>query len=194
MNDDSTHVMRRPRRAWPSAARTAAAIIAAATLVLLAAACSGSPSSTASGGSSTATRGLLAFAQCMRSNHVPNFPDPQAGSGDKFPSAQQLGVSDSVYQTAMNTCNHLLPAGVNDEFPPAEVQVLLVSMRRFSQCMRSHGMLGFPDPSTDSQGRPVFVLSGAVRNEFDATGKSAGNKLSACMYLLPAALGGVPMG
>jgi hypothetical protein len=127
----------------------------------------------------------------MRSKQVPNFPDPQAGTGDKFPSAQQLGVSGSVYQTAMNTCSHLLPAGVNNKFPPAEVQVLLVGMRRFSQCMRSHGMPGFPDPSTDSQGRPVFVLSGAVRNEFNAA-KSA--RRSGCMSLLPTALGGIPMG
>jgi len=49
-----THVVRGPRRAWPSAPLTAAAVVA--SLALLAAACSGTPSSTGSGGSPPATR------------------------------------------------------------------------------------------------------------------------------------------
>ena len=104
----------------PPAARTAAAIIATA-LALLAAACSGSSSSTGPGGSSnaggSASSALLAFSQCMRSNRVPNFPDPQATGGTKFPDAQQLGVSSSQYQAAENNCQHLLPAGSTMSFP-----------------------------------------------------------------------------
>jgi uncharacterized membrane protein len=29
----------------------------------------------------------------------------------------------------------------------------------YSQCMRSHGVPNFPDPSTDSQGQPIFDAS-----------------------------------
>ena len=147
----STHVMRRPRRAWPPTARTAAAIIGTAALVPLAA-CSTSPSTTGSGASSTssgtsstgsssssnagetASPSLLAFSQCMRSKGVPNFPDPDAGATNaKFPTAQQLGVSSSQYQAGENACQHLLPAGTNDQYPAAEVPVLLAGMRQFSQ-------------------------------------------------------------
>jgi hypothetical protein len=82
--NDSTRVMRRPRRAWPPAARTAAAIIATAALALLAAACGGSPSSAGSGGSpdggaSASSPSAVAYSSCLRSHGVPNYPDPGGG-------------------------------------------------------------------------------------------------------------------
>jgi len=182
----------------PPAARTAAAIITTA-LALLAAACSGSSSSTGPGGSSnaggSASSALLAFSQCMRSNRLPNFPDPQATGGTKFPDAQQLGVSSSQYQAAENNCQHLLPAGSNDEFPPAEVQQLLIGMREFSQCVRSHGVPNWPDPTNDSEGRPVFDLGAAGISRSDFHSAQVQTKITECQHLLPAALGGgAPVG
>jgi hypothetical protein len=96
-------------------ARTLCACTAIAVTVLLTA-CGGSPSSTSSGGSSQAggsvNSQLLAFSRCMRSNGLPSFPDPLPGQVTaKFPSAQDLGVSTSLYQTAQNACQHLLPNG-----------------------------------------------------------------------------------
>ena len=113
MMNHRIRAMRRPRRAWPSAARTVAAVIAAVGLALLAAACSGSPSSTGSGGTSDAERStnshLIAYAQCVRSHGVPNFPYPN--SSGEFPkgSAQELGVSSSQFQAAQAACRHLYP-------------------------------------------------------------------------------------
>jgi hypothetical protein len=187
--------------AVPAAARGASAIIAAAALVLLAA-CGGSPSSTdpgrspssaGSGGSPSAGGSLLAFSHCMRSRGVPDFPDPQPGATNaKFPSAQRLGVSSSVYQAADDACQHLLPAGVDDQFPPAEVQQLLIGMRQFSQCMRSHGVANWPDPSVDSEGRPVFDLSDHGFSRTEAHSPQLGAKEAECQNLMPSALGGLP--
>jgi hypothetical protein len=184
-----------------AAARGASAIIATAALVLLAA-CSGSPASTdpgrspssaGSGGSPSAGGSLLAFSHCMRSRGVPDFPDPQPGASNaKFPSAQQLGVSSSVYQAADDACQHLLPAGVDDQFPPAEVQQLLIGMRQFSQCMRSHGVPNWPDPSVDSEGRPVFDLSDHGFSRAEAHSPQLGAKEAECQNLMPSALGGLP--
>ena len=184
----------------------AAAIIAAAALVLLAA-CSGSPSSTGSGGSSSTGSGgspdaggsanspLLAFSQCMRSHGVPGFPDPQPGATNaKFPGAQQLGVASSRYQAAGNACQHLLPAGVDDQFPAAEVPLLLSGMRQFSQCMRSHGVPNWPDPAVDSEGRPFFDLSDNGFSRSEAHSPQLGAKEAECQHLLPSALGGLPEG
>jgi hypothetical protein len=185
---------------------SAAATVGAAALVLLAAACSGSPSSTDPGGgrSSTGSGGpanaggsanspLLAFPHCMRSRGVPDFPDPQPGTTNaKFPSAQQLGVSSSAYQAADSACQHLLPAGIDDQFPPAEVQQLLIGMRQFSQCMRSHGVPNWPDPSVDSEGRPVFDLSDHGFSRAEAHSPQLGAKEAECQNLLPGALGGLP--
>jgi hypothetical protein len=201
----SIRVMRRPRRARPPAARTAAAVIAAAALVLLAAACSTSPSSSGSGGSTNAggsassgstNSQLVAFSHCMRSHGVPSFPDPQPGATNaKFLSAQQLRVSSSQYQSAENACQPLLPAGIDDQFPPAEVQLLLPGMREFSQCMRSHGVPNWPDPTVDSEGRPDFPLSevpGHDRNYWRSPQVMTID--GECHHLLPSALGGVPVG
>ena len=195
----STRVMRRPWRAWLLAARDAAAVIASAALVLSAAACGGSPPSTGSGGSTSAggspNSQLLAFSQCMRSNGVPNFPDPQAGSSNvKFPGAQQLGVSSSRYQAAQNACQHLLPAGADDQFPPAEVPLLLSGMRTFSQCMRSHGIQNWPDPMVGPQGSPVFDLGAVGISRSESLSSRFQTTIAACQHLLPSAIHGIPVG
>jgi hypothetical protein len=131
----------------------------------------------------------------MRASSVPNFPDPQTSGDDKFPSAQELGVSNSLYQAAVNTCQHLLPAGAEDRFPPAEVQQLLIGMREFSQCVRSHGEPNWPDPITDAQGRPVFDLGGHGISRADYHSPRVQTMISACQHLLPSALGGnTPVG
>jgi hypothetical protein len=196
MMNHCIHVVRLARRASPPAARTAGAFIVTAALVLMAA-CAGNPSPTGSGGSSSA-RGsanpsLVAFSRCMRSNGVPGYPDPDPGaSNEKFPSAQQLGVTSSQLQAAENACQRLLPPGVDDQFPAAEVQLLLPGMLRFSQCMRSHGVPNWPDPSTDSQGRPVFDLSGAGFSRQEADSARLNTPTNECQHLLPTQLGGIP--
>jgi hypothetical protein len=126
---------------------------------------------------------------------VPSFPDPQPGAGNaKFPSAQQLGVGSSQYQSAENACQDVLPDGVDDQFPAGEVPLLLPGMREFSQCMRSRGVPNWPDPSTDSEGRPLFLLSahGITRSQAHSPQIMATEQ--ACQHLLPGALGGIPAG
>jgi hypothetical protein len=153
-----TRVTRRPWRAWPRAARTAATIatatIATAGLTLLAAACSGSPSSTAADGASSAggssNTQWLAYSQCMRTDGVPDFPDPSSNGKPHFPVAQQLGVSSSKFEAAESACQHLQP-GSGSGPTQAQVQQYRDSMLIYARCMRAHGISDFPDP--DSRGR-----------------------------------------
>jgi hypothetical protein len=106
----------------------------------------------------------------MRTHGVPNFPDPGSDGGIPKGDAQQFGVSEPQFQAAQTACQPLLPAGgsldqqaeqciASDDCPPALVQQLLNVEREFAQCMRSHGWPHWPDPTIDSQGRPVFVIS-----------------------------------
>jgi hypothetical protein len=108
----------------------------------------------------------------MRANGVPKYPDP--GSGGQLPKgdAQSFGVSDSTYQAAQRTCQHLLPTGGSfdeqsheciqaGDCPPALVQQMLTADRKFAQCMRSHGVPNWPDPTLDTNGAPVFKVSAA---------------------------------
>jgi hypothetical protein len=128
----------------------------------------------------------------MRSQSVPNFPDPQPrATNAKFPDAQQLGVSSSRYQAAENTCEHLLPSGVNNQFPPAEVPLILSGMREFSQCMRSHGVPNWPDPTTNSSGQVGFNLVGI--NALNSDSPQVNATRNECSHLLPHQLGGVPI-
>jgi hypothetical protein len=152
----------------PSTARTAAAIIAAAGLALLTAACGGSPSATASSGSSNAggsarSQSAVAFSGCMRSHGVPNFPDPSSSGAVPKETAQQLGVSSSQLQAALNACQHLLPDTGNIDDNPAALHRWWSQMLHFAQCMHSHGVPNWPDPSAYSQDplRPTFNLHAA---------------------------------
>lgn len=193
--------------------RRPATIVATAALILLAAACSsasatgsgGSPSATGSGGSTnvggaagsaSAHSQLVAFSHCMRSHGVWSFPDPQPGATNaKFPSARQLGVGSSQYQAAESACMAVLPAGIDDRFPAAEVPLLLSGMREFSQCMRSRGEPNWPDPAVDSEGRPEFPLAevpGHGRNYWRSPQLTSIE--GECQHLMPSALGGIPVG
>src|SRR5579871_5287889 len=113
-----------------------AAIIAVGVAAMLAAGCASQPPSAGSGGSPGAGRSaspaagpadvqLVAFSPCVRSHGVPAFPDPPSGAVHvKFPSAQQLHVSSAELSSAENACQHLLPAGADDQFPAAELPLL----------------------------------------------------------------------
>ena len=143
-------------------ARTAAAIVAAAGLALLAAGMrrlagrsrraarlDDDPSSSQPSGASAQQSGALAFARCMRSHGVPNYPDPTS-SGLVKESLQQLGVSSSRFQSASSDCSHLLPNGGSGP-NPAQVQQVRAQALEFSQCVRSHGVPNFPDPGSDGR-------------------------------------------
>jgi hypothetical protein len=160
--------------AWSA---TAAALTATAGLALLAVGCGGSPGSHVAQLGSTTTRsgsnspaasatsarqnGAVAYASCMRSNGVPNWPDPNAsGVFDKSKlTSQQLGASSSHVQTAQRACNHLLPNGGSGR-SLAQVQQMRAQGLRFSLCVRSHGVPNFPDP--DSSGRIPDPASGGI--------------------------------
>ncbi len=200
----STRFTRRPRRAWPPTARTAAAIIATASLALSAAASGSSPSPTVAGGSSnarasalsqsTSTQKALAYSHCMRSHGVTMFPDPTSSGVVPKVSLRQLRVSSSQFQAAQRVCQDLLPPGTDDQFPPGEVQQLLIGMLRFSQCMRSHGVPNWPDPTTDSEGRPIFPLPAAGISRQQARSPRVTHAGNDCQHLLPPALPGIPIG
>ena len=170
---DRTRVMRRSWLARTRPARTSAAVIAAAALALLAAACGGSPSSAGSGGSPNAggsanpqsanSQKALAFSRCVRARGMPNWPDPDSSGGIPKETAQQLGVSSSQLQAALNACQHLLPDTGNIDDNPAALNQWWSQMLHFARCMHSHGVPNWPDPSPYPQDpvRPTFNLHAA---------------------------------
>jgi hypothetical protein len=202
MTNNSTQVTRRPRRARPPTARIAVVIIAKAALAVLTAACS-SPSSTAAGGppnvgDSSSSPSAISYSACMRSHGVPNYPDPSGGQLPKG-GAQAFGVSNSVFSAAQSACHSLLPnAGSFQEqasqctlagdCPPAVVQQMMATDRKFAQCMRSHGARNWPDPTIGLQGSPVFRLSKAGITHEQTHSAPMSNTIAKCQRLEGATL------
>jgi hypothetical protein len=133
-------------------------------LALLAAGCGSNPSwpgvatsSTTSNAASPSTSGgnqatgLVAYASCMRSNGVPNFPDPTASGGipKEGVISAEGAVSNSQVRTAQNACENLLPAGGSlsgKTGQPVTTQDRQDYLKA-AACMRSHGTANFPDPT-----------------------------------------------
>ena len=116
------------------------------------------PTSRASGGGNNTNakyRAALAYVGCMRSQGVPNFPDPtsdgqinvnfQTGGKGGSPVSSGINRNSPQYISAAQACRHLLPVGIPT---PAQDQQALAKGLKFAQCMRSHGVPNFPDPST----------------------------------------------
>ena len=186
--NDSIRVNRRTRPASPRRARALIAISAAAGLAL--------PVAASGSSQSTNTQKALAFSRCMRAHGVRKFPDPYSSGIIPKVSLQQLGVSSSQFQAAEQACQNLLPPGSNDQFPPGETQQLLIGMRRFSQCMRSHGLPNWPDPAIDSAGQPEFPVSTThgINPHPRPNLPPFATPIRKCRHLMPSALPAIPLG
>jgi len=112
----------------------------------------------------------LAYSRCMHSNGVPSYPDPNSSGNLPKGDAQAFGVSSSQYQTAQQACSHLLPSSgsasltqclMTGDCPQSVVQPAMAEGLKFARCMRSHGVPNWPDPTTDSIGRPSFPVTKA---------------------------------
>jgi hypothetical protein len=66
--------------------------------------------------------------------------------------------------------------------PQALVQQALNLEREFARCMRSHGMPNWPDPTIDSEGRPVFAIS-ISKDGFDPDSSQISAKADECQRL-----------
>ena len=148
-----------------------------AGIVLLAAACGGGSSSAATSsstaGSSSTTAGSagsggssntggstlgqqdLAFAQCMRSDGVTDFPDP--GSNGQFGTVSAQLEDSPHFGTGFDVCKHLLPNGGVSKARQDGPQLL-----KFAQCMHAHGVPTYPESSGPVNPYSVLAPNTAV--------------------------------
>jgi hypothetical protein len=113
---------------------------------------------------SSHAQSFLAFSICMRSHGVPNFPDP-SGRGLNIGGTGINPFSPS-FKAAQATCGKLLPGGGPGSRQASEQQK--EQLVAISECMRSHGVTGFPDPTatppTSAQG--YSIMEGVASNLF----------------------------
>jgi hypothetical protein len=164
-------------------------ILAMAGLAMIVAGCGRSPKAGGSTNSQSTTSQPLAFSHCMRSNGVPNFPDPNA-SGIWPKSRVYLAADNPKFEAATHTCRHLLPDGGPGVPPsPAVLQLIQTDMLEFANCMRSHGVRDWPDPTLD-RGRSVFDPQAVG---IDTSSPQISSKIHTCEHVFPASIG-IPPG
>jgi hypothetical protein len=117
---------------------------------------SASPSQSASSGMAVA----IAYAQCMRSHGISDFPDPQAGpngqgAGWLLPAG--LNMTSPQFQAAEKSCGPMPNLGGSSVPPLTEPQQR--QYLRWAACIRAHGVPSFKDP-TFPNGYPQFTISG----------------------------------
>jgi len=118
-------------------------------------AASGASASTPSGGAEPAPDAgtnpnggpAAVFDACLRTHGVPNMPGPSP-----VKSATIVGVDPNspLFQTAERECAKLVPK----DAPPALVPQRVGPLLAFAKCMRSHGIVSFPDPNSEGHFEP----------------------------------------
>jgi hypothetical protein len=109
-------------------------------------ACGGSDDS--SGGSSAAAGAgndsdqYVKYAQCMRKNGLPDWPDPVDGTKFRMPRGK-IDPNSPQFKAASKNCESVRPPGwaAPRKNPALEAQAL-----KYAQCMRENGVPKFPDP------------------------------------------------
>jgi hypothetical protein len=144
------------------------------------------------GNSATNYKDAMAYSQCMRSHGVPSFPDPQPNGGfliqgGKGPNGSSgLDPQSSQFQAAEKTCRHLEPNG--GQISPQQKQQDLARLLKFAQCMRSHGVSNFPDPTT-SDGKIGLRIGGSPGSGLDPNSPTFQAANKACASLTPGGKG-----
>jgi hypothetical protein len=147
------------RRAKP----LAAAIV---SLALLAAGCGRGSSSGPGPSPATFTAAAFRYASCMRDHGLPSFPDPSM-TDHNGQQVAYLDTPDSLqaspaFKAADKVCQKILAPVLDTTQNLAAQAARDQHMAAFAKCMRSHGVPGFPDPTTQGQLTQQMITSAGV--------------------------------
>jgi hypothetical protein len=134
---------------------SAGAAVLGCALALAACGGSGSPASGNGARSSSSQESAgIRFSACMRAHGLPSFPDPTArGGGIQIQIGPGLDPRTPAFQAAQQACHHLLPGGgPGSAGGSASRHADLVKL---AECMRSHGVTNFPDPTSSPPTAPA---------------------------------------
>jgi hypothetical protein len=168
--------------------------IAALLSGALIAGCGGSSTTSPTGGASASASASatsevesgVAFSRCVRSHGLPSFPDPKV-SGQTVRMGSPRTIESPAFHSALHSCQRLLPKGSPSPGPPSpQAQARMLAL---SACMRKHGIVGFPDPSTSPPSNPgnsSILASGgyylAIPKSIDASSPAFEQAAVACEF------------
>jgi hypothetical protein len=99
------------------------------------------------------TNPALQFSQCMRTNGVPNLPDP----GPSGYQTSGINLQSPAAERAFNVCVNYLHQPAH---PPPTPESVQEEDLKFAQCMRANGVPNFPDP--DANGNIQFPITSPI--------------------------------
>jgi hypothetical protein len=127
--------------------------------------------------------GALAFARCMRSHGIPNFPDPTSSGVFDKSKLRQLDLSVSrVRAIEDRSCRYDFENGGQPQrqtITPADQADYV----KGAACMRSHGVPDFPDP-TFQNNTVRFNIPSSIDTDSSRFKRAA----ATCVKLIPAGL------
>ena len=178
--------------------RTIPAAAAIAGVALLTGCGGGSPTTTtnsaSSGAGSSGPKNIASaayqYAACMRNHGVSNFPDPKvstSGKGTQVAIMVPRSVGGSPqFNTAQNACKGILPQPSKSDLAQQAHDQLVrkQDLVAFAHCLRSHGVNGFPDPTSQGQLTLQMVQAAGI----DLTAPSV---KTAALDCVPASNGGI---
>ena len=123
----------------------------------------------------------MKFVACMRSHGVANFPDPVIGPDQVSIHLTPSVASSPHFSSAQATCQHLLPGKPGSSQFSAQQQA---DYLKAAACMRSHNIVGFPDPVFPSPGNVQFRLPAGM----DANSPRFEAARAICEKLIPQGL------
>jgi len=138
---------------------------------------------------------MVAYSQCMRSHGVAEFPEPSEGhvvihSSDHNGHVSGVNPQSAQFQAASKACAKLAPNGGKPPSPAVQAKLQEQALQ-FSQCMRTHGVPGFPDPEFSGGG--VGIRIGGGKNSaqrIDPSSPQFKAAQKACQSLMPGPKGG----
>jgi hypothetical protein len=120
--------------------------------------------SSAQAGQNSDVTAAYAYARCMRSHGVSNFPDPHVSiSGNHGSVGFAVNPSETgapKFASAQKTCSKILPAPSGDN--KAEQRAHARNLLAFARCLRSKGVHDFPDPNAQGQLPLPSVIAAGV--------------------------------
>jgi hypothetical protein len=141
-----------------TAAKVGGAGAGAAATTGSSAAARGGAATSSSATPSARGSGPLAFAECMRANGVPDFPDPNPGRGGVFQMPAGANPAAPAFRAAQAKCRKFMGGGPpgpgSTTHPSARTMAML---RKIAVCMRAHGVPQFPDPRTTVPADPAGI-------------------------------------
>jgi hypothetical protein len=156
--------------------RLGGAMAAVAAIAMLATACGPVHASVSGGSASTGSatfRANLAYAHCMRTHGVSNFPIPNSLQHFTI-SGHPGGPGTSPTARANDACEHLLPPATTSTDHVTQQQ--LNAALKVVQCLRTHGAPNFPDPT---------VVNGSLNFSVNLQSAQFQDPLNACRSLIP---------